>query len=644
MYGTGTYTSERSFGSVRLHMQVMPMRLTKGVLTMTPRPNTTKRRFVLPATLLAGALFVAGVGAADAAGRAPTSDAPPVTDVSDDVRAERTGGTLLLAGNSDVLYLDPAAAYSPGDYAIGRAIYRGLFDYIPSEDLSEATTPRADIAVEVPTIDNGGISADGLTYTIALREGVMFNAPDGPRQVTAADVERGLKRICNPVQGASPRDYFITTIVGMAEWCDGFADVAPEIEPIRDYVEGGDIEGITPIDDLTIEFTLAQPASDFLSILALSKFASPVPIEYLDYLPDSPDFRQNTIAIGPYMIAEYVPDQRFVLERNPSWDPATDDIREAYVDRIEIQMGQEDTAVFQQIIAGTVDMQWNDTIVPTAEIPALSAAADDRLVIGGDGAIRPYVVINTLSPNADGAFANPLVRQALNFAVDRAAIQQVMGGPDVVDISYHILPPEVPGSEDINPLGVTPEAQPERAQELLAEAGYPDGVPVKLLYRETEPYRSIATVMEQDLTAAGFDVELIVTTQNAFYGEWLLNQELTQEGGWDIAPAAWGADYLGGRAYISPMLDGRAYEGGSPNFGGYDNDAVNTAIDNALAAPTPDEANGFWAEADQLATEDAAWVPVGNARTPTVHGDRVGGFIYFPNPHNGDMVNVWVEN
>jgi peptide/nickel transport system substrate-binding protein len=558
----------------------------------------------------------------------------------------RRGGTLVMAGNADVLYLDPAAAYSPGDYQVMRAIHRGLFEFLPDEDILEGTTPRADIATEVPTVENGGISEDGLTYTIELRDGVMWDAPDGPREVVADDVVLGAERGCNPVQGITPRGYFTSTIVGFAEFCDAFAEVEPEVEAIRSFIEENEIEGVRAIDDKTVEFELVQPASDFLNILALGKFTSPHPVEYLDYLPDSPDLRQNTISNGPYRITEYVPEQSFVFERNEHWDPETDDLREAYVDRIEISMGQEATSVSQQIMAGTVDMQWNDTIVPTSEIPALVSQDDERLAIGGDGSINPYAPINTLSPNADGAFADPLVRQALNVAVNKGAIQQVLGGEGIMQIANTILPPEVLGNiVGENPLEVTAEGDPERARELLAEAGYPDGVPVKLLYRDSQPYPDIATVMEQDLSAAGFEVELVVTTQNAFYGEWLLNQELTEDGGWDVAIAAWGADYLGnaGRANMVPMLDGRNYEEGSANFGGWNNDEFNETIDAALSAATPEEAAESWAEADRIATMDAAWVPLGFKNTPTIRSERVGGFIYHSNPHNGDMVNVWIE-
>ena len=239
--------------------------------------------------------------------------------------------------------------------------------------MATRTTPMPDLAVEIPTQENGGISADGLTYTIALRPGVMWNV-DEPRPVVAGDVVRGIKRMCNPVQGSAARDYYLNTIAGLREFCDGFAEVAPEIEPIRAYIEDNEVSGVTAVDDSTVQFTLTQPASDFINILALMRFAAPQPVEYLDYLADSPDLRQNIIETGPYQITEYVPDQSYVLERNPNWDPDTDDLREAYVDRIEITLGQESESVFQQIIAGTVDMQWGETTVPTPEIPALLAS------------------------------------------------------------------------------------------------------------------------------------------------------------------------------------------------------------------------------------------------------------------------------
>jgi peptide/nickel transport system substrate-binding protein len=554
----------------------------------------------------------------------------------------QAGGTLVVAGGQDVLYMDPTASYSAADYEFQRMTLRGLFDYQAGANVEERTTPQPDIAVEIPTVENGGISEDGLTYTITLREGVMWNV-DEPRPVVAGDVVRALKRLCNPVQGFAARGYLLDTIAGLTEYCEPFADVEPTVEAIREYIESNEISGVRAIDDSTVEFTLIRPASDFVDILAIQRVASPQPVEYLDYLADSPELRQNIIENGPYQVTEYEPDQSYVFERNPNWDPETDDLREAYVDRIEVTLGQEPEAVFQQIIAGTVDMQWGETTVPTQEIPALLASADERLVIEGAGAINPYLVINTLSPNADGAFANPLVRQALNFAVDKEAVQQILGGPNLSELAYHILPPEVPGSQDINPLEVPPGGDPDRARELLTEAGYPDGLAIKLLYTDEQEGRTLAALLEQVLGDSGFDVELVFAQRNAFYGEFLLNPEFTESGGWDIAAVSWYADYLSGRAYMVPMIDGRGYPLGSPNYGGYNNDEVNAVIDQAIAAPTPEEAAVLWAEADRLATIDGAWVPIAFTKTPTIHGERVGGFQFHAVIRNGDFSNIWLE-
>jgi peptide/nickel transport system substrate-binding protein len=134
------------------------------------------------------------------------------------------GGTLRFLGPGGVDHLDTASAYYATSGQVLRALTRQLFSYPASTDLSDpqaAFTPMPDIAAEIPTQANGGISADRLTYTIKLRRGVCWDTTP-VREVTALDFIRGLKRLGNPVAGAGARHYFTSTIVGMKEYCAAY--------------------------------------------------------------------------------------------------------------------------------------------------------------------------------------------------------------------------------------------------------------------------------------------------------------------------------------------------------------------------------------------------------------------------------------
>ena len=89
----------------------------------------------------------------------------------------------------------------------------------------------------------------------------------------------------------------------------------------------------------------------------------------MKYVPDSAEFRQHTISNGPYKIVKYTPTKEFQLERNPAWDPKTDTLRKAYVDRITVTEGLTADSVQQQLEAGTAEMEW-DATPPSQDLPA----------------------------------------------------------------------------------------------------------------------------------------------------------------------------------------------------------------------------------------------------------------------------------
>lgn len=99
---------------------------------------------------------------------------------------------------ADVDHLDTARAYYTASYTLERASTRRLFIYPASTDVNVAIQPVPDLATELPTRANGGISADGKTYTVHLRPGAKWNTSP-VREMTSEDVVLGLKRLCNPV-------------------------------------------------------------------------------------------------------------------------------------------------------------------------------------------------------------------------------------------------------------------------------------------------------------------------------------------------------------------------------------------------------------------------------------------------------------
>jgi ABC-type transport system substrate-binding protein len=447
------------------------------------------------------------------------------------------GGTLKLVGSSDVDHLDTASAYYVASYTLERAFTRQLFSYPATTDITRANTPAADVAAEVPTQANGGISADGRTWTIHLRPGVRWNTSPA-REVTAQDFVLGLERLCNPVSPVGAPGYYENTITGMRAYCDGFAKAGQDAASIRRYIQSHKVAGLKATDDKTLVIHLLQPASDFANILAMP-FASAAPVEYLAYVPDSNTFRQHTISDGPYQITGYQPGKQITLDRNPAWEQAGDPLRHQHVDRIQVTEGQDQGPVQQQVQAGTSDMEW-DTQVPIADIPQLQSAKDSRLGIYPTLSTNPYVVFNLQSPNNKGALANVKVRQALEYAIDKVAVGQVYGGPSLNTPLGQVIPPGNIGYQAFD-LYPTPEnaGDPATCRQQLAKAGHPSGLVLTDVSRNAGNHPAVAQSVQASLAKCGVTTKIVPVTQADYYGKYLNNPAGSKRGVWDITEPGW---------------------------------------------------------------------------------------------------------
>jgi peptide/nickel transport system substrate-binding protein len=587
------------------------------------------------------ALFVAGLCRCAGGTRDASS-----TATSDAGTPER-GGTLKIIGSADIDHLATASGYYAPTTTLMRTFTRQLVTFPIEPKYDDQVKLVADLATIVPTKENGGISADGMTVTFHIRRGVTWDTKP-PRDVTAQDMVRAIRLLCNPVSPVGAPGYYSSTMVGMQQYCDAFAKIPGTAADIKRFVTERDLAGVRATDDSTLVFTLLQPTPDFLYTLILT-FGSPVPAEYLEFLPDSPEHRAHTISCGPYRITRYITGREINVGRNPVWDPATDPIRKAYVDSMQIVQGVSQQSVQQQLEAGTADISW-DQVPPTVDMAALIASKDPNLILGPPGPhyiAQLYMSINVMSNNVDGAFKKLKVRQALEFAVDRFAVTQIYGGPEVAKPHTQAILTDVAGYRPEWDPYPTPgnRGDPAKARQLLTEAGYPNGVPVKLLYRTSSVHPMIAQTVQASLEKAGFAVTLLPATASDFYAKYLQNPENAKRGVWDVGIAAWFPDWFGinGRAMTEVLFDGRTIGPNSQDYGGYNSDDVNRLIDQALSAPTEAASFTAWTDAATRVIEDAAIVPLVEYKQATYHSARTKNCVFSLLGFNCDLTAVWLQ-
>lgn len=548
----------------------------------------------------------------------------------------QTGGTLRILSTGEPDHLDPTNGAMVPTNNYMRAVSRQLISYASSNDPAVALKPEGDLATEVPQPTD-----DGLTYTFKLRQGAMWDAPSGPRQITAADVERGLKRMCNPHLGTFALSYYTALISGYAEFCDGFAKVEPKVDTMKAYMEGNDVTGIETPDDQTVIIKLKEKAGDFVYMLSLPNAAA-APVEILDYMPDSPEFRANFVASGPYKIGAYTPDTVIKLVRNPAWKAESDPLRKAYVDEIEITMGLQADAIMQQLQSGDGDLAF-DINIPPAILSTLTAAGDEKLTAMSAGNTN-FIFINTVSGNNNGALKDLRVRQALEYAVDKAAIVQQWGGPTVAEPVHGIFGIGVLGYHKFD-LYPSPESKgdPEKAKALLKEAGFPDGITLKMPFRNKDLEVATAETIQASMARAGIKLELTPVTAADYYSKFMTNPANTKEGTWDIAPVGWTPDWVGGaaRSVFQPQF---TFNGTHQtyNYTDYDNPKANEIAAQAINAPSSDETAKLWAQVDEMVMADAPVVPLIANKNPRYRSEAVQNYQAYALGVEGDWTNIWL--
>ncbi|HMD92362.1 MAG TPA: ABC transporter substrate-binding protein [Trebonia sp.] len=625
--------------------------------------RVSKRVTGLAVAATAAAMGLAACSSSSSSGSA--AGAPTATSSAKPV----SGGTLNIVAASGPDHMDTVPAYYTADYELERAYTRQLVAYpsAPAASTSDAgwtqsVTPVADIATEVPTTANGGITDGGKVYTFHIKPGVMWDTTPA-RQVTAADFVREFKAFFNPVSPVGNAVYYTSTIAGLSQYSAAetsfFANAKkepPTAANIANFQNTHTISGIKAVDATTLQFTLIQPASDFIYMLAMP-FASARPVEYDSYVPNSLQLDTHLISDGPYSVSSYVAGKSITMVRNPAWKQSTDTLRHDYVNEIVLTEGVTSAQTqLSDIQAGTQDLT-NDTPVNPSSIPSLAASKVPNFVIYPWSDTFPYLVFNLRSPNSGGAAQKQLVRAAVEYGLDKTAVLKAAGGPDVGTLINTVIPPGNLGYQntnlypDNNGTGNTAACKSD-----LTKAGYPHGVTLTYLYINDSANTRIFTAIQASLANCGITLNGKGEPGSSFFVDLGNAPENNKPGSFDIGQAGWIPDWYGnnGRTVIQALFQGPQCVVNTVNYGCYDNATVNSLITKAEAATSLSAAGADWQAADEQIMKDAAIVPIMSQTFPQIASKRVRGVlpngssyqtaIFAPNIGNPDITNVWLAS
>jgi peptide/nickel transport system substrate-binding protein len=443
------------------------------------------------------------------------------------------------------------------------------------------TRIRPDLSVEPCLAESWDISEDGLTYTFHLRPGVNFH--DGT-PLKASDVVFTLERLRAP-ETAAP----------------GASELAS-------------IDTLEAPDDSTVVMKLSAPDASLLAALA---GGNGYVYSEAFVAANNNDLNQVAMGTGPFKFVEYVPNTRVVLEKNPDyWEEGL-----PYLDGIEMTIASDDTSRTAAVVTGTVDFI---EYVPLRDIDSLEQNPDITLAGDSNTNIR-FAGLNL----AREPFNNPLVREAISLVVDRNA----MLGPTVFGHGTPtavLFPPDYWAALQVE----VPAPDIERAKELMAEAGFPDGFQTTITsWAQYSFLSNAAVVLQEQLRQIGIEAEL-----NLVENATLIEQVYTTKE-FDIA-------VTGDSAYVDPnTLVLPAFKTGeSGNFVSYSNPEVDALIDAGIAATDQEERAEIYRQIQQILLEDLPWIPFFVANQYEAMRNNVKGYVHIPTGSNIAFRETWIES
>jgi oligopeptide transport system substrate-binding protein len=487
---------------------------------------------------------------------------------------------LRMRINAEPKTIDPTLVNFASEVSLTRQLFAGLFSY----DESLKVTPQ--LATAVPTIDNGGLSRDGLTVSVKLKDAKWS---DG-KSITADDFVYAMQRILDP-KVAAPFASSYYSLLGAREYNTALgskeAPKTPSETQLADLRNG---LGVKAQDDKTVVYTLRSADPSFLNRLAAPAsygVRRDIVAKYGDKWTES----GNMVASGPFMLGEWAHEQRLVLIPNPNYFGD-----KAKLQRLVVNIIPDDAGAYAAYLAGDLDVVG----VPSAVLRDVSSPSNP---VNSQLRKMPDLATFALFMNAAQApFDNQKVREAFSMAIDREAfVQGVQQGAGAVTTSW--IPAGMPGySPDA---GKQWAYDPGKAKKALADAGYPDGRNLpKVTYTvaSTDSNRLVGQFLQDQLKKnLNVEIALDFVDGRTFGQRFTANQ-------YSMATVSWTAAWPYPDNFLTELFTSE----GNNNHVAYKDAKFDDLVKRAAAEPDDKKRLAYYDDAQKLLLNAAVIAPMYN--------------------------------
>jgi oligopeptide transport system substrate-binding protein len=485
-----------------------------------------------------------------------------------------SGGDTLNLNDTDPTTLDPAVTSEVTSSQYIMEIFSGLLK------LDEKMQPAPDIAAAMPSV-----SADGLTYTIKLRQDVKFS--DG-HAVTAADFKYSWERAANPATNSQTASTYLGDIVGVNDQLAG---------------KSNQISGVQVIDNYTLKITLDSPKSYFLYKLA---YPTTFVVEKSN-VSSGDNWWHSPVGSGPFKLGQWTQNQSLTLVRNDSYygtKPNLSQVKYQFYSGTPMDLyetGKVDVAGVSSTYKDAVMDKTGTYFKELTVSPAL-----DIFYIGFNCSQPPFDDVN--------------VRKAFSLAIDKDKIISLVF-KDMQQKANGILPPGMPGY-NANVKGLVFDVN--QARDLIKASKYGDSSRLPPITLTTYGYggginSTLEAMVFQWKQNLGVDVKIRQLEPDRYF--YNTKTEIDQ-----MFETGWRADYPHPQDFVDILFrSGSAY-----NYGNYSNTEVDSLINQANKSADQSQSFTLYQQAEQKIVNDAACIPMSFEESYTLIKPYVKGYIINP--------------